>query len=430
MTVGIVGLGISGLRAAMLLERAGVEVKSFEARRRVGGRIHTIERDDVIYEAGGEWVDADHLRVIALMDEFGLEASRAQPWPSKLIFDGHQTTEDLVWSDALEDDLRFEAAAREHCRNLQSPPWMNVHVADLDDTNLKDFIAQNAISERGAWWLGARLRSDEGDDLENIGLLGWLSGYMHYLDREGDVMSAYRIPGGGEALCRKMAETLKHDPQYGVPLRRVHQANGKVILSFDHGDEIVDRVILTLPPPALEQVVFEPPMSVEKRCAVEACRMSRAVKIVWQFTEPWWKEEGWGGRMLCNGPLQQTWEGGQGDAAVLTSYICGTEAAAWRDLGDPVLAGLYELGQIFPQAQHTFKEGWWHDWVLDPYAMGAFSHLAPGYVLQHMEHIAPAHDRIHFAGEHTALWIGFIEGALESAERVAEEVVASEGREA
>ena len=38
-----------------------------------------------------------------------------------------------------------------------------------------------------------------------------------------------------------------------------------------------------------------------------------------------------------------------------------------------------------------------------------------------MEHIAPPEGRIHFAGEHTALWSGFIEGALESAERVISE---------
>ncbi|MFO0370474.1 MAG: FAD-dependent oxidoreductase [Armatimonadota bacterium] len=30
--------------------------------------------------------------------------------------------------------------------------------------------------------------------------------------------------------------------------------------------------------------------------------------------------------------------------------------------------------------------------------------------------------RIHFAGEATAAWFGFIEGALESAERVAKEL--------
>ena len=150
--------------------------------------------------------------------------------------------------------------------------------------------------------------------------------------------------------------------------------------------------------------------------------MSRAVKISWVFERAWWHDEGWGGSMLCDGPLQQTWDGGLGDAPVLTAYVCGDQAAEWSRLGDPVKAGLYELTQIFPQASEHFNRGWWHDWVTDRYALGAFSNLAPGYVLEHMEHIAPPEKRIHFAGEHTATWIGFIEGALESAERAVGEV--------
>jgi monoamine oxidase len=299
-------------------------------------------------------------------------------------------------------------------------------MAELDQETLASFVRSHTHSERGRWWLTAKLRSDEGDDLDQIGLLGWLSGYLHYLDREDDAMSAFRIPEGGEFFCQRLARSLRAPVELDRVLQRVIQSPTGVKLEFTDGMVEVDRVILTLPPPALERVIFEPALSVEKRCAVEACRMSRAVKICWEFSEPWWKDQGWGGRMLCDGPLQQTWDGGQGEAAILTAYVCGKEAVAWNTLGDPVRAGIYELSQLFPEAAKTFKRGWWHDWVTDPFARGAFSHLAPGYVLEHMGHIAPPQGRIHFAGEHTALWTGFIEGALESAERVVTEIIAIE----
>jgi monoamine oxidase len=112
-----------------------------------------------------------------------------------------------------------------------------------------------------------------------------------------------------------------------------------------------------------------------------------------------------------------------GEAPVLSAYICGKQAVEWTQLGDPVRAGVYELSQMFPEAEEHFRRGWVHDWISDPYARGAFSNLAPNYVLDHMAHIAPPEGRIHFAGEHTASWVGFIEGALESAERVADEVL-------
>lgn len=422
MTVGIVGLGAAGLRAAMLFERLGVDVKLFEARGRPGGRLHCVdEGHGAVYEAGGEWIDADHYRVLNLLREFEMEPTTPAEWPRKLVYRGKECTEATLWNDALEDDLRVEAAARELCRELQTPPWTNTAAADYDDRRLGNFVREHTQSERGLWWVNSKLRSDEGEDLDRVGLLGWLCGYLHYLDRDGDVMSAYRIPGGSRVLCEKILASLRAEPQFQKVLRRVRQDSYGVKLMFEDGEETVDHLVLTLPPAALERVVFEPALSPKRRCAVEACRMGRVIKICWQFDKAWWHDLDWGGSMMCDGPLQQTWDGSIGEAPILTAYICGDQAMEWLSLGDPVRAGMYELSQLFPDAPKHFERGWVHNWLTDPYSPGAFSHLAPGYVLEHMEHISPPEGRIHFAGEHTALWTGFIEGALESAERVVDE---------
>lgn len=427
MTVGVVGLGAAGVRAALNLERAGFDVRLFEARGRYGGRLYTAdEGNGCVFEAGGEWIDGDHHRCIQLLKEVGLAPTTPLDWPQRLIHKGRECTEATVWSEALEDDLRVEAAAREMCRNLSLPPWTNVSHGEFDSRTLADFLREHTQSERGLWWVSAKYRSDEGDDPDRIGLLGWLSGYLHYLDREGDVMSAYRFPGGASRVLELAAQRLKAEPQFNRILQRVRQDATGVTLVFEDGEERVDRVILTLPPPALERIAFEPALPVQKRCAIEACRMSRAIKITWEFDRPWWREMEWGGSMLCDGPLQQTWEGSIGDAPILNAYICGEDAVRWTQLGDPVRAGVYELSQLFPVAATSFTRGWITDWLSDPFSQGAFSHLAPGYVLEHMAHIAPAHGRVHFAGEHTAKWIGFIEGALESGERVASEVFQAE----
>jgi monoamine oxidase len=267
-----------------------------------------------------------------------------------------------------------------------------------------------------------------GDDLSRIGLLGWLAGYAHYLDRDGDVMSAYRLPGGSRKIAETIISGLRGSINFGTELQRVTQNGDGVLLQFENGISQVDKVILTLPPACLEQVVFEPALGVDKRCAIEACQMSRACKIVWQFDKAWWKDIEWGGSMLCDGPLQQTWESSMGEAPLLSAYICGEESVKWGQLGDPVNAGLYELNQIFPDAKAHFQRGWFHEWNRDRYSLGAFSHVAPGYVLEHMKYIAPHAGRLFFAGEHTSTWIGFLEGALESAERVVREIVESYSR--
>lgn len=424
MTVGIVGLGASGVRAAMLLERAGIEVRLFEAKGRPGGRLYTAdEGDGCVFEAGGEWVDADHLRVIGLLHELDLQPTFTSKWPQKLVFRGKECTEATVWNDALEDDLRVEAAAREMSRNLNLPPWSNVHAGDLDPKSLGDFLREHTQSERGLWWVNAKVRSEKGEDPDGLGLLGWLTGYLRYLDREGDVVTSFRLPGGGSAVIEKALATVRAQPEFNRVLTRIRQDEAGVTLIFEDGVEIVDHVVLTLPPPVLERIVFEPALSVEKRCAIEGCRMNRMLKISWQFDRPWWHDLGWGGAMLCDTPLQQTWDGSIGDAHVLTASIAGEDATRWRDLGDPVRAGVYELSKLFPMAASSFVRGWVTDWISDPFARGGFSMMAPGYVLDHMPHIATPEGRVHFAGEHTAIQPGLIESALESGERVATEIV-------
>ena len=75
----------------MLLESLGVEVQLFEARGRPGGRLHCVdEGGGAIYEAGGEWIDADHYRVLNLLRHFDMEPTTPGEWPQKLIFRGKE----------------------------------------------------------------------------------------------------------------------------------------------------------------------------------------------------------------------------------------------------------------------------------------------------------------------------------------------------
>jgi len=80
MKVAVIGAGFAGLRAAQLLERNGISTAVYEARPRVGGRVHTVDHGDgVRYEAGGEWIDSDHHRVLGLTREVGVAPPRATP---------------------------------------------------------------------------------------------------------------------------------------------------------------------------------------------------------------------------------------------------------------------------------------------------------------------------------------------------------------
>jgi monoamine oxidase len=71
----IVGAGLAGLTAARRLRQQGREVIVLEAADRIGGRLVRQEVAGVPVDGGGAWVGPTQDRVLALLDELGLEAA-------------------------------------------------------------------------------------------------------------------------------------------------------------------------------------------------------------------------------------------------------------------------------------------------------------------------------------------------------------------
>jgi len=63
-------------------------------------------------------------------------------------------------------------------------------------------------------------------------------------------------------------------------------------------------------------------------------------------------------------------------------------------------------------------------WGGDRYVLGAYAYFAPGQITQFRDKMAKPWQRIHFAGEHTAIASPGRESALESAEGVVGEILA------
>lgn len=403
MRVAVVGLGLAGLRTMDLLAQAGVQAHGFEARARLGGRIETVrEPNDVVFDAGAEWIDADHDRVIALCSELGVALESPRP-TARTYFDadGHcvPTADfDGAWA-------KVDALARERCAT-PDPAW--------DAIGVDVFLDELALSATERALVDAHIRSDEGEDPERVGAVGWLEGYRHYLSRGPGVMSAHRVAGGSDRLIDALACRVP-GARLGCPLRALTESTLGVTLTFDDAEVEFDRVVLALPAPLVERLTFTPPRP------PRVCEWGRAIKVVWQFEEDWWSGGPFEDAMFA-GMLQQTWDAGRGQEPVLAAYCCGSAAETWLSQPDPAHAAWQELARHAPDARRGAVRSWVAAWPTDPWALGGFSFAGlgappgPGW--------ATPHGRTHFAGEHTAAWSGFLEGALESAERVAREVLA------
>jgi monoamine oxidase len=186
MRVAIIGAGLAGLRTATLLEERGATVEVFEASDRLGGRLCTARpHPGIAYEAGGEWIDHDHLRIQRLLADLGHPAWPA-PMPDGWVdIEGARVSRSSVWADARDAEAVLAATAGDLCRDLRATGWEGPHAAAADHQSLAAFLDRLCISRRGRAWLAVLLRSDEGHDLDQVGLLGWLLGFEKYVDREG-----------------------------------------------------------------------------------------------------------------------------------------------------------------------------------------------------------------------------------------------------
>lgn len=434
MKIAVVGMGPAGLRTMMLLKESGHEVHGFEARDRVGGRLKTVRTEAGFYEGGGEWIDADHHRLIALLKQLGQEPVKADLYPGTVWMAGKPYVEDEYQGHQAVLD-QVEEEADKLALDLDDVPWNNALYANLDQQTLGGWLDQQAgkasIPRR---ILESVYRSDEGEDTHEVGLLGWLCARLAYLERTGGEMSSARFPNGAQGFCEAMAE--RGGPiTFGAALQQITLDGCQIGLTFNDQDpKWFDRVVLAIPAGCLRDITFEPGISEAKQEAFEAARMSRTIKISLHFDAKFWTGSS---RILTDGLLQQAWSAQDPRSqpqtpnselptpiVTLLTYIGGQAAIDLALMGEEAAGRtlVAELERVMPGAETHYLKATLHDWVHDDFSGGGFFCLPPGYVLDHYEALVRPENGLYFAGDYGGRWIGTIEGALESAERVTEDI--------
>ncbi len=81
----VLGAGLSGLYSALLLEAQGFEVTIWEARKRVGGRVFTLDDLPGKPEAGGQSFNEQYSRLLSLAQQLDVPVKTPQKPNSELL---------------------------------------------------------------------------------------------------------------------------------------------------------------------------------------------------------------------------------------------------------------------------------------------------------------------------------------------------------
>jgi len=182
------------------------------------------------------------------------------------------------------------------------------------------------------------------------------------------------------------------------------------------------------------EITFDPPLPPEKIALATSTRLGDYCKVIAVYDIPWWRDHGLTGMsQSVNGPFAVTRDTSvEADGHFsLTCFVVGRPARDWmikpaEERRDAVLHQISRLFDPFAKVREPIEvvEQIWQD---EQWSQGCpCPVMSPGTMTEYEAVLRAPVDRIHFVGTETGYeWKGYMEGAVRSGERGAEEVISA-----
>jgi monoamine oxidase len=442
----IIGAGLAGLVAAFELKREGHEATVLEAQNRVGGRIYTLREPfapGLYAEAGGMRIPRAHDLTLRYCELFGLPMrpfvmgnpkgivhlggermtrEEADREPDRLPYslESHERgrTADELWESAI-GDLRVMVE--------QDPDgaWVQI-VRDYDQYSLYEFLRFKG------WSPGA---------IEYFTVMNFLESDMHNSlvevlreDLGGAYLDMQEIAGGMDRLPNAFYAQLEDEVRFGANVYALDQDPDGVTVHFktESGRYRVqaDYGIITVPFSVLRTIEAIKPFRSGKQRAIRQLNYHASTKILFQVRHRFWEDEDGilGGGTVTELPIRRmnypTPNPDTPRGVLLASYTWGQDALQWGAMDEETRLeeALEDVARIHPRIREEYEGGTSHAWYSDRWARGAFALFAPEQQTNLQADIVRPEGRYYFAGEHCSLYHAWIQGALESGIRAAQEI--------
>ncbi|MFF2082807.1 flavin monoamine oxidase family protein [Nocardia sp. NPDC058176] len=421
----VIGAGLSGLVAARELRRQGVEVVVLEADDRLGGRAlsETTPLGSRV-DLGGQWIGHDHHRITALAAELGVQKFTMHTGTLPTVLDGSRRLP--LWSPSLlftgvviaaVEVLALVGAPR-RCNTLTLAEGLGKLPGHTSRRllELAALISWTADPDRFSIHAMTKMIRKQG-------------GLRTSLATRGGAQEALLVEGFG-AVVDAIAAELGDRVRSGHRVTSITQGEDGVTVATTAGPVRASKVIVTVPPPNLRHIDFDPPLPEHRAALARNTYMGSVYKAIAVYDRPFWRDRSNAEFLVLDAPGRAIFDtsppAGPGHLCVL---VGGPEARALDHL-DPAERRAALFGTLTEHlGPEVLEPVSWHEkaWHLDEYTGGGYLALPdPGTT----EGVVPLDSTpvgdIHWAGTESAGdHAGYFEGAVESGTRAAAEVVAT-----
>jgi monoamine oxidase len=439
----VIGAGLSGLHAALLLEENGARVQVIEARERIGGRVHSLFHLPGAPEVGGNSFGGAYGRVLDRVRQSKLELLDYSPrralQPKLELVLGGELIPHERWADhprnpfqgPLRARLPWEVSGGLIGRNnpLKSPEdWLAPSHAALD-VSAHDYARKLGLDDAAAS-LAFSVNPYFGSSGHDVSVLMHLFNDSYIRQNIAISPQSLSVVGGNQKLPEAMAARLG---------REVHRRREVVAIAADEqgitatcldGTQYRAKAcICSLPFSVLRGLRLEPALPGAQDIALKTLPYMINTLVFMVAKRPFWEADGLSPSMftdgLCGTVVAQRFGNDPREVTGLVANPRGL-TGAWLDRLPPAEAQalvVAEIERLRPAARGALKAVGIHSWATDRYAAGDWAVFRPGQVSAFGKVVGNAAGRLHFCGEHTARANRGMEGAMESGERAAIEAL-------
>src|SRR5690606_27352995 len=243
---------------------------------------------------------------------------------------------------------------------------------------------------------------------------------------------ATRVDGGMQQVAERLAKAIEGavELRLSCPARRIEHGKDGVVVHHDGGSVRAKRAVVAIPPKLTAELSFAPPLASPRAELVRRMPMGAVIKCTAIYERPFWREAGLSGHALTDeGPIHVFFDNSPpaGAPGVLMGFAEADEARKLGRLDEAERreAAIACFVRAFGERARRPMAYVDHVWESDPWSGGCYgAFMPPGLWTSLGPSIRTPCGPIHWAGTETAtVWSGYIDGAISSGLRAADEVV-------